>query len=107
MTNIESNQSRPLVTIGIPTYNRAGGYLRECIEGAINQTYLNFEFIISDNCSVDGTTTLASSIADSRIRYFRHPKNIGANNNFNYCLEQAKGARIKAWCEGSLYFKNQ
>jgi glycosyltransferase involved in cell wall biosynthesis len=91
MTNIESNKSRPLVTIGIPTYNRAGGYLRECIESAINQTYSNIEIIIADNCSVDGTTTLVSSIADSRIRYFRHPKNIGANNNFNYCLEQARG----------------
>jgi glycosyltransferase involved in cell wall biosynthesis len=88
---IKSNQSRPLVSIGIPTYNRADGYLRECIESAVNQTYSNIEIIISDNCSTDGTSNLVNGIADPRIRYFRHEKNIGANNNFNYCLEQAKG----------------
>jgi glycosyltransferase involved in cell wall biosynthesis len=85
------NDSLPLVTIGIPTYNRANGYLRECIESAINQTYQSIEIVVSDNCSTDETEALVSGIADSRIRYFRHRRNIGANKNFNYCLEQARG----------------
>jgi glycosyltransferase involved in cell wall biosynthesis len=86
-----TNDTLPLITIGIPTYNRANGYLRECIESAINQTYPFIEIVVSDNCSYDGTEALINGIADSRIRYFRHPQNIGANNNFNYCLEQARG----------------
>ncbi len=80
-----------MVSIGIPTYNRANRYLKECIQSAVNQTYPEIEIIVSDNCSGDNTAGLVAGIGDPRIRYFRHEKNIGANNNFNYCLEQAAG----------------
>ena len=85
------NNVHPLVTIAIPTYNRAGSYLRETLAGAMNQTYENIEIIVSDNCSSDNTEAFIRGISDRRIRYFRHKTNIGANNNFNYCLEQANG----------------
>ncbi len=91
MSGTENNQHLPMVSIGIPTYNRADGYLRECIDSAIRQTYPNIDIVISDNCSSDGTADLVNGIDDPRIRYFRHEQNIGANNNFNYCLEQARG----------------
>lgn len=81
----------PLVTIGIPTYNRANGYLRETLETSINQTYSNIEIVVSDNCSSDNTEEVVKSISDSRIRYFRQAENIGANNNFNFCLKEAHG----------------
>jgi len=81
----------PLVSIGIPTYNRADGFLRETLTSALNQTYPNIEIIVSDNCSTDNTEVYVESFDDPRIRYFRHAKNIGASNNFNYCLEQARG----------------
>ncbi|QII12840.1 putative beta-1,4-galactosyltransferase [Candidatus Kuenenia stuttgartiensis] len=81
----------PLITIAIPTYNRANLYLRQAIECAVNQTYSNIEIIISDNCSTDNTEMVVKDFTDPRIRYFRHEKNIGGNNNFNFCLEQAKG----------------
>jgi glycosyltransferase involved in cell wall biosynthesis len=82
----------PLVTIAIPTYNRADGFLKEAIRCALNQTYSNIEIIISDNCSVDNTTTVVKGFNDPKIRYFKHKENIGANNNFNFCVEQARGA---------------
>ncbi|MEX2534104.1 MAG: glycosyltransferase family 2 protein [Trueperaceae bacterium] len=82
---------RPLVTIGIPTYNRADGYLRQALDSALGQTYPNCEIVVSDNCSSDDTSSLVRSKADERLRYFRHERNIGANNNFNFCLEQARG----------------
>ena len=85
------NNVHPLVTIAIPTYNRADGYLREALASAMNQTYQNIEIIVSDNCSTDNTERFVKGISDPRLRYFRHNKNIGANNNFNYCLEQANG----------------
>jgi glycosyltransferase involved in cell wall biosynthesis len=85
------NAANPLVTIGIPTYNRAGRYLRKVIDRSLGQTYRNVEVIVSDNCSSDQTPELVRSIADPRLRYFRHETNIGPNNNFNYCLHQAKG----------------
>jgi glycosyltransferase involved in cell wall biosynthesis len=65
--------------------------LRETLTSALNQTYPNIEIIVSDNCSTDSTEAYVESIDDPRIRYFRHAKNIGAPNNFNYCLDQARG----------------
>lgn len=85
------DRSELLVTIGIPTYNRADRYMRDALRSALAQTYSNLEIIVSDNCSKDGTTELVNSFNDPRIRYFRHEKNIGANNNFNFALNQAKG----------------
>lgn len=82
---------KPLVSIGIPTFNRASSYLREALDCALAQTYEDVEVIVSDNCSSDHTSTLVRSRQDERIRYFRHEENIGANNNFNYCLQQARG----------------
>ncbi len=81
----------PLVTIAIPTFNRADSYLRSALCCATGQTYPNLEIIVSDNCSSDNTSQLVGTFEDPRIRYFRHDENIGANNNFNFCLSQAKG----------------
>jgi glycosyltransferase involved in cell wall biosynthesis len=80
-----------MVTIGIPTYNRADGYLKIALQCALSQTYSNIEVIVSDNCSSDGTQELVRSIHDPRLVYHRHEKNIGPANNFNFCLKQAKG----------------
>ena len=86
-----NSSNLPLVSIGIPTYNRANRNLRKVIERALGQTYANVEVIVSDNCSTDNTPELVGSIEDPRLRYFRQEINRGANANFNYCLEQARG----------------
>lgn len=84
----------PLVTIGIPTYNRGHGYMREALESALAQTYPNLEIIVADNCSSDGTGEVVASYADPRIRYFRHEPGIKPNDNLNFCLHQAQGAYV-------------
>lgn len=86
-----NNENDIMVTIGIPTYNRADGFLKQAIQSAIEQTYENVEVVISDNCSTDNTEALVKGFTDKRIRYFRQPHNIGPYNNFNFCLEQARG----------------
>jgi glycosyltransferase involved in cell wall biosynthesis len=82
----------PLVTIGIPTYNRADGYLREALADALAQTYAPLEIVVSDNASTDATPERVRAMADERVRYVRHETNIGGNANFNACLEHARGA---------------
>lgn len=81
----------PLVTIAIPTYNRADSYLRGAIHAALGQTYDNIEVLVADNCSTDDTTQLVSGIADRRLRYFRQDANVGARNNMNFLLSKATG----------------
>jgi len=81
----------PLVSIAIPTYNRADSFLKGAIECALKQTYENIELIISDNCSSDNTEEVVKQFQDPRIIYTKQKANIGPNNNFNYCLSQAQG----------------
>ena len=81
----------PLVTIGIPTYNRADSYLKGALTCATSQTYENIEIIVSNNCSTDNTAELVEKFNDSRIRYFFQNQNTNANDNFNFCLDQARG----------------
>ena len=87
-----NNHTIPLVTIGIPTYNRADGYLQETLESALTQTYSNIEIVVADNCSPDATRAVVAGYADTRIRYFRHDHGLTPNDNFNFCLQQAHGA---------------
>jgi len=53
--------------------------------------YPDLEILVSDNCSTDDTERVVRSFGDPRVRYVRHPENIGANNNFNYCIKEARG----------------
>jgi glycosyltransferase involved in cell wall biosynthesis len=84
--------NEPLVTIGLPTYNRAPS-LPRAISSALAQTYRNLELMISDNASTDETQRLCreASEQDARVRYFRQPVNIGPTANFNAVLSAARG----------------
>ncbi|GAB4366792.1 MAG: hypothetical protein Kow00121_04470 [Elainellaceae cyanobacterium] len=88
---MESRESYPLVTIGIPTYNRANGYLKLALGSALAQTYPNLEIIVSDNCSTDNTQSLVESYADPRVKYVKQDPQVSANENFNACLNTANG----------------
>jgi glycosyltransferase involved in cell wall biosynthesis len=81
----------PAVSIGIPSRNRAQGYLREALGSAVAQAYANLEILVADNGSTDGTEAVVRGWPDPRIRYFRHPTTIAANDNFNFLLAQARG----------------
>jgi glycosyltransferase involved in cell wall biosynthesis len=82
----------PKVTIAIPTFNRADSYLSSAIECALAQGWSDLEIIVSDNCSTDNTKEIVASYSDSRLRYIRQNKNIGPNNNFNFCVNAAQGS---------------
>lgn len=86
-------QSSPLVSIGIPTYNRPKG-IQETLSSITRQTYSNIEIIISDNCSPTSETedvVREFMKKDSRIRYFRQEKNLGLFYNFKFVFDVSKG----------------
>jgi glycosyltransferase involved in cell wall biosynthesis len=86
-----TDPTTPLISIGIPTYNRANSYLKHALRSAVNQTYQNIEIIVSDNCSTDNTESVVQEFNDPRIRYYRQNENRGPLNNCNFCLEQSRG----------------
>lgn len=84
---------RPTVSVCIPTFNRDRS-LAESISSVRNQTFTDFELIISDNASEDNTKSLVASFTDSRIRYSRNSTNVGPLENMNRCLRLAQGRYI-------------
>ena len=96
----------PLVSIAIPTYNRANEFLKQAIHAALEQTYPNIEIIVSNNHSTDNTEEIVKSFADPRVRYFRQPTNIGYMKNYDFCLEQARGAYFSLLPDDDLMDKD-
>lgn len=86
----------PLVSIGLPVYN-GENYVRVAIDAILAQTFRDFELIICDNASTDGTSAICEELAatDDRIRYVRNEENLGAAPNFNKCVDLATGAYFK------------
>jgi len=87
-----STSSMPLVSVCIPTYNRADR-LRRAVESLLSSTYSNLEIIISDNASSDHTQQVCTELCNrnGNIRYFRHSFNQGPTKNFEYARSQATG----------------
>ena len=76
----------------MPVYN-GEMYIADSIQSVLKQTFGDFELIISDNTSQDGTEEICRSFAagDARIRYVRNDQNIGAAANYNQLFELARG----------------
>jgi glycosyltransferase involved in cell wall biosynthesis len=80
------------VSICVPTRNRAAA-LAVSLADIRRQTYSSLDILISDNASEDGTEALCRGLMseDHRIRYVRHPRNIGLHGNHNFCIDEARG----------------
>lgn len=90
------NRKAPKVTIGLPVFN-GENYLREAIDSVLSQSFADFELIVRDNASSDGTAAICMEAArrDSRVRYIRNDSNIGAGPNFNGLVDFATGEYFK------------
>jgi hypothetical protein len=79
----------PFFSIGIPTYNRAH-YLPYTLSCLLQQTFQDFEVIISDNASTDNTQEVVKTFQDNRIRYVRQPALMPPLENWIACAELAQ-----------------
>ncbi len=70
-TDIEDS---PLVSVCIPTYNRASLLIERAVSSVLAQTYKNFEIIIVGDCCTDNTAELLSQIDDPRLKFYNMPK---------------------------------
>lgn len=89
--------SSPLVSIGLPVFN-GEAYLRRALDSLLAQDYPNFELIVSDNASTDGTQAICQEFAarDSRLKVYRNETNLGSVFNFNRVFELSSG-KYFAW----------
>jgi glycosyltransferase involved in cell wall biosynthesis len=83
---------KPRVSVGMPVYNREK-YLGATIEAHLNQTFGDFELILTDNASTDRSEDVCRAYAakDPRVKYFRNPQNLGAAGNYARCFELSSG----------------
>lgn len=96
-----------LVSIIMPSYNTAQ-YISETIQSVLEQTYVNWELIIVDDCSADDTDNVVKQyLADSRIRYLKNEKNSGAAVSRNRALREAKGKWIAFLDSDDLWEKTK
>jgi glycosyltransferase involved in cell wall biosynthesis len=82
----------PRVSIGMPIYN-GQPLLRQALDSLFAQSFTDWELVISDNGSTDGSSELLRSVAESdpRVRYIRQDPPIRAYDNFHFVLDQARG----------------
>ncbi|MGO9857391.1 MAG: glycosyltransferase family 2 protein [Acidimicrobiales bacterium] len=94
----------PRLTVGLPVYN-GENYVAESIDALLGQSFEDFELIISDNASTDGTADICRRYEklDARIRFFRQPRNLGLAPNHNFLVEQARGELFKWASHDDLY----
>jgi len=92
-----------LLSVGMPAYNSELG-IRDAIESILNQSFTDFELIISDNASTDATQSICEEYAakDSRVQYTRNNVNIGAADNYNAVFKLSKGKYFK-WASSNDY----
>ena len=88
---------KDLVSIVVPVYN-VKPYIEETIKSVLNQTYTNWELLLVENASVDGTVEVLQAYLeahpDERIKFYNIPENIGAAAARNFGVEQSTGRFI-------------
>jgi len=103
--SLRTQPTRPLLTIAIPTYNRAG-CLKELLSALTDQlkNERRVDLMVSDNASPDETRAVVeeSMARGAQIRYIRNSQNIGADANFLQCFEQARGKYVWLFSDDDL-----
>jgi glycosyltransferase involved in cell wall biosynthesis len=91
------------VSVCIPVYNGAR-FLAETIRSVLDQTYRDFELIVLDNASTDGSGGIAQSFAerDSRVRIERNPTTLSQPDNWNRVVQLSRSPLVKVVCADDL-----
>lgn len=94
----------PRLSIGIPVFN-GQEFLPQLLDSLLSQTFRDFEILICDNASSDRTRDICGEYEqrDSRLRYFRNSRNLGAVANFNRVFEHSTAPLFKWAAHDDLY----
>lgn len=98
-------QSHPKISILLPVFN-GQRYIRECINSILNQSFTNFELLISNDCSTDDSHNIIQEFSDPRIIYLSNQKNQGLFKNLNLILKLANAPIIRFICQDDILFSD-
>lgn len=87
-------RSQPIVSICIPSYN-SEEFIAKTLESVLNQSLTDFEVVIVDDRSTDGTVSIIRRFTDSRIKLIQNEQNLGLAGNWNKVLSCARGDYVK------------
>src|SRR5690606_21798140 len=89
---VSTGPGTPRVSIAVPVYN-GERYLRASLDGLLAQTFTDFELVIADNASTDGTEAICREYVarDARVRYHRNERNLGGPGNFRRVFQLSRG----------------
>lgn len=94
----------PRVSVVVPSYNNAA-FIQATLDSVLAQTYEDFELIVADHSSTDGTWELLQSYGtESRVRLITTPAGGGAERNWNEVTDQASGELMKLVCGDDIIY---
>ena len=98
-----SGSGGPRVSVCLPVYN-GSNYLALAIESVLAQTFKDFELLIANDCSTDGTQAIIDEYAsrDARIKHWINDKNLKLFGNYNACIQKASGHYIKLFAHDDI-----
>ncbi len=100
-----SIHSSPRVSVILPVFN-GEKYLGECIRSVLLQTMPDFELLIGNDCSNDGSRQIIESFHDKRIQYFYRNVNLGVAGNLNRLVQAAHGPLLRILCQDDVLEEN-
>jgi len=93
----------PAISILTPVWNGLP-YIKECVDSVLAQDFQDWEMIIGDNESDDGTTDYLRSLKDPRIKVFRHEKNLGVYRNIYFLFNKATAPIYVGLCADDYFY---
>ena len=95
------------ILVFVPTYN-SEKYLRQCLDSVLQQTFQDWQCVISDDASTDKSVEIAREYEkiDSRFKVLTHEKNVGAANNWNRAKENNNSFATKILCADDYLLKD-
>lgn len=95
--------STPAISILTPVWNGLP-YLKECVDSVLAQDFQDWEMIVADNCSNDGTSEYLRGLTDPRIKVYRHDKNRGVYRNIKFLFEHATAPLFVGLCADDYFY---
>ncbi|PZR24712.1 MAG: hypothetical protein DI535_21190 [Citrobacter freundii] len=102
MTDFNKTPAVSIITIvynGLP-------YLKQCVESVLSQDFTDWELIISDDGSNDGSRDYITGLNDPRIKFFLQEKNLGIFGNLNFAFSQIKAGICQLLCQDDYFTDN-